>query len=95
MIRRQGSSATQDDDSGSTLWLWAQHYDALRLFAALRTQWRAVPTMRRLIYLGLDYTVLPVVAQALGLTIGRELFDQLQEMEREGTLVLNAQADAA
>ena len=35
---------------------------------------------------------LPVVAQAIGTPLNRQLFDQLQVMEREGKLLLNAQA---
>lgn len=80
------------DDGSPELQLWAQHADVLRLFAAMRTQWRAVTTAFRLVYLGLDYNALPVVAQAIGTPLNRQLFDQLQVMEREGKVLLNAQA---
>lgn len=89
---RQDSSTDPHDDGSPELLLWAQHADVLRLFAAMRTQWRVVTTAFRLVYLGLDYNTLPVVAQAIGTTLDRALFDQLQVMEREGKLVLNAQA---
>lgn len=91
--RQDGSTAPHDDGSPELL-LWAQHADALRLFAALRTQWRVVTTALRLVYLGLDYSVLPLVATTIGATLDRTLFDQLQVMEREGKLILNMQAIA-
>lgn len=91
MLRHHRQDSTQDDGSPA-LMLWAQHSDALRLFGAMRTQWRVVATALRLVYLGLDYNALPVVAQATGATLCRALFDQLQVMELEGKVVLNAQA---
>lgn len=61
--------------------VWAEHWPALRIFGAMRTQWLegfSGPT-------GLNYAVLPLVERRLGISPrkARRAFDFLQVMEAE------------
>ena len=75
------------------LGVWAWHQDAVRLFRGMRGQWRSQVIGPRLVYLALDYGPLPGVHQALGLTPGPELHEQLQVMERAARDHMNRQHD--
>lgn len=84
--------ADEAADGSDTLHLWAWHMDALRLFEALRTQWRRqVIGPVGLFYEGLRYECLPAVYAALGLDMNdANLFNQLRTLERAGVRCLNA-----
>ncbi|MEY2685941.1 MAG: hypothetical protein RL375_139 [Pseudomonadota bacterium] len=96
-LRRLGVPQAQIDqaqpppspDPADTLQLWAWHETALDLLAAMRTQWRVLPGPWGLYREGLDYSALPVVAAALGVTTTRDVLQQLQELEREAARILN------
>lgn len=61
--------------------VWAEHWPAVRMFAALQTQWLHGLAGRT----GLNYTALPVVARMLGVgpRAQRLAFGHLQVMEAE------------
>lgn len=60
--------------------VWPDHVAAVRLFQAMRTQWRTGPAGA----VGLDYDVLERVAGWLGLpAVDADLFADLQVMEAE------------
>ncbi len=61
--------------------VWPENWNALRLFQALRTQWRVGPGGP----VGLDYAALPTVLRLIGLRRrdAREAFEGLQVMEGE------------
>lgn len=82
----------EDGDTTEHLQLWDWHMDALRLFEALRTQWRkTVLGPVGVIYEGLHYECIPAVCTALGLRADdSQLFNQLRTMERAGARCLNA-----
>lgn len=57
---------------------------AVKVFAAMQTQWREVGTMTRIVRRGLDYSVLPIVAEAEGVEPLRGMhFRRLQILEVE------------
>jgi hypothetical protein len=65
----------------------SENADAFRLFLRMQSQWK-VATLSTgmgsaILLTGLDYTALPVVAAALGITIGEYELDALRFMERE------------
>lgn len=65
--------------------VWEPNLDAVRLFAALGTQWRCVVLgggmePHRLIWLGIDYAAIAPVMALLGLS-EPTLFDDLRLME--------------
>lgn len=73
--------------------MWAWHWDAVRLFRALRTQWRTSFEYGRRRYHGLDYAALREVRTALRLRMTEPLLEQLQTLELAGSRVLNEAAD--
>jgi hypothetical protein len=69
-----------------------ENADAVRVFLRMQSQWKqqsvgygrahiTVPT-------GLDYSALPVVAQALGVTVTADLLDRLGVMEAESVRIV-------
>lgn len=69
--------------------VWACHWDTVRLFAAMGTQWRTGmrgPT-------GLDYAALPVAARALGVRLTRRRFADLRTLEAEVLKIAQERAD--
>ncbi len=88
--------AAEVDDDGDEFGLWAWHFDALRLFEAMSTQWSVIGTQLGIMHMGLRYEVLDAVCARLGLKAhDAELFDQLRTLERAGARVLNGGAGAA
>lgn len=81
----------RDDEDECPVWAW--HWDAVRLFRALRTQWHTSFEYGRRRYLGLRYDGLREVRTALRLRMSEELLDQLQTLELAGARVLNEAAD--
>lgn len=61
--------------------VWAAHWPAVRLFAAMQTQWLWNMAGRT----GLDYAALPVVERRIGIgaRTARRAFGDLQVMEAE------------
>ena len=67
--------------------VWPEHWHAVQLFVAMGTQWRCA-VGERLIYTGLDYSVLPIVERRLrfdhpdAIAVDRcERFAQLRVLE--------------
>lgn len=88
----QAMSMAPVADVGLQVWAW--HATAVRLFQAMRTQWCAVGAgMGGVLFIGLNYSALPVVEQRLGLVCDEATFEALQTMEREGVRCFNADAD--
>lgn len=54
---------------------------AFRLFAAMQTQWRWVTAAHTPHRVGFDYSVLPVVASAVGVKVKKNNFAKLQVLE--------------
>lgn len=88
---RQAAAAGEDDDEAFEVWAW--HRDAMRLFGAVRTQWRVASAFAGVVYVGLDYGVLGDTMRRLGLgerLYDEELFEQLRVMESAAKKHLNA-----
>lgn len=68
--------------------VWAPNWSAFNLFLACETQWRAVGTMGRPIWIGLDYAAVEIVQRR------RQLEDvdwrDLQAMEGAALAILNS-----
>lgn len=80
-----------EDDEDCPVWAW--HVDAVRVFRAMRTQWRTSFEYGRRRYLGLDYAALREVRAGLGLRMTEELLTQLQTLEIAGARAQNEAAD--
>lgn len=93
-LAKADNAAPQADQPPFAAWAW--HLDAMRVFGAMRTQWRLVPAMTGFVYVGLEYASLPVVKRELGFKgADRQLFEQLQGLERGGMAYLNRSPGAA
>lgn len=68
--------------------VWAPNWPAFRLFLACETQWRAVGTMGRPIWIGLDYAATEIVQRRLDLDDVD--WRDLQIMEGAALAILNA-----
>lgn len=80
--------ATDVDDMAPRL--WRAHLDAVRIFGAMRRQWRVlVGPKGNVLYLGLDFNALGEVRRMLRIRPGPELMDQLRTMEAAGADALN------
>ena len=91
----QEAKAAGAAGSADVLVVWSLAWDAVRLFDAMRTQWRVVAGMGGLVYLGMDYGPLRGLLRPLGLWPRRddpELLRQFQVMERAGRDELNKRA---
>lgn len=67
--------------------IWAENWDAVRAFAAIRTQWRTqIAPNGKLLHLGLDYTA---VSARLDVDAASPLWPQLQVMEIAARAALN------
>ena len=83
--------AEHPDDEELVLWAW--HQQAVRLFWALRTQWRVISGLGGAGYVGLDYGVLSVLLPPLGLDgLTPDLLRELQTMEAAALRHLNRPA---
>lgn len=60
--------------------VWPEHWHAVEVFRAMRTQWQAVVGMEGLHYLGLNYTPLETVLKAVRPRIPRDLRRPLHEL---------------
>nr|WP_246520199.1 DUF1799 domain-containing protein [Ancylobacter lacus] len=66
--------------------VWPENWQTVRLFLACETQWRASAAMSGMVWVGLDYVAVDVVARRRGLEA--DLAD-LQVMEVEALSILN------
>lgn len=75
------------DEIVETVGVWPENWQAVRLFDAIRTQWRCGPGGA----VGLDYTVLGRVERDLRIPRRerRHLLENLQVMEYEALLVFS------
>lgn len=69
--------------------IWPDHWDAVRLVAALGSQWRVIVGGDRLIWLGLDYAAVEVTARLMGIVLSATVFSQVQTLEAGITPRLN------
>nr|WP_183388643.1 DUF1799 domain-containing protein [Halomonas organivorans] len=85
--------APPDDPPEETLCeVWAEHWPALELFTALRTQWQVIAGMGGVVYRGLDYQALyghPRYAR-LDYDAQGEMLEQIQQLEAGALEGLNA-----
>jgi hypothetical protein len=63
-----------------------ENWDTVQFFLCVQTQWRMGGMGG---FLGLDYNVFPIVAQAMSITLTQELFTGLRLMERAAAAELN------
>lgn len=72
--------------------IWADHWDAVQIFAAVGTQWRVVMGMASAHWLGIDYNVLPTVLRLHRIPRDewRQVFECIRQMEAGALQVLNA-----
>ncbi|UQI42524.1 DUF1799 domain-containing protein [Vreelandella venusta] len=85
------------DDTPTTYAIWCEHWPALELFLALRTQWRIIAGMAGAQHQGLDYTALyghPKYAR-LGYDEQEKLLAQIQHIEAGAVSALNEQNNHA
>jgi Phage related hypothetical protein (DUF1799) len=82
------SSRTGDDDADDVPDLWPGSVIPVRLFRAAQTQWRVAAVPGALIWLGLDYVALDVIARALSIRL-EDHFEAVLTMEHEALKVLN------
>lgn len=78
------------EDYEADLGVWPENWPVLHLLQAMDTQWVVIPGDTRLIYTRLDYTALPVVANALGITLDEPALDLLRHAERTARNCLNS-----
>lgn len=76
---------TDEDDYD----VWPENHQTVRLFLACETQWRAAASMAGMIWIGLDYVAVEVVARGMGVAVN---FPDLQLMEGEALRLLNGGA---
>lgn len=83
--------AAPKDDAPTTYAIWREHWPALELFLALRTQWRIIAGMGGAQHQGLDYTALyghPKYAR-LDYDEQEALLAQIQHIESGAVAALN------
>lgn len=71
--------------------VWAEHWPALEVFIACRTQWRVAAGAGGLVYLGLDYPALESVMRMRGIEDPAETLGHIQQMEAGALEVINQQ----
>lgn len=57
------------------------NYDVWDLWSSVLTQWRSVAGMDRIVFLGLDYQAVAVVAEALDIEITPAILNKLRLLE--------------
>ncbi len=70
----------QAERESAVFGVWPEHWHAVEVFRAMRTQWRLVLGMKGERYLGLDYTALDLVMRAVLPRIPRHLRKPLHEL---------------
>ncbi len=77
---------TQPPENEDDYDVWPENHQTVRLFLAVETQWRAAATMAGMIWIGLDYGAVDVVARSMGMSVN---YPDLQLMEGEALRLLN------
>nr|WP_281242931.1 DUF1799 domain-containing protein [Halomonas muralis] len=70
--------------------VWPEHWQALNVFLACRTQWRVIAGMGGVQYQGLDYTALESIMRMKGVDDTSAVLEQVQHMETGALEGLNA-----
>lgn len=70
--------------------MWAEHWQALSVFLACRTQWRVIAGMGGVQYQGLDYGALESIMRMKGVDDTAAVLDQVQHIEAGALEGLNA-----
>ena len=83
--------ATQPDAEDG---VWHEHAVAVGLFASVSTQWRTCTfgggmAGARVLWIGLDYAALKMIADMEDVALVPELFEQLRIMEAAAAALLN------
>ena len=78
-------------DLDASVAVWPENWQAVQVFCAMGTQWRVSAGMSGLIYMGLEYTALPVVEARLAIPRAdrADLFSRLRVMESSARGELN------
>lgn len=88
-IARELPAHAEPETEGS-FELWADHLPAFLLMGGFDTQWRTAVLHEHLVYIGFDYSVMPVVERGTGVTCTPDVFHHLQVMELEAAKTRNA-----
>lgn len=86
-IAKTGVAVEGSEDAARQIHVEPENVDAVRIFVRLQSQWKvsSLSAGRKavLVYTGLDYTAVPVVAAALGITVDDNVLGKINVMERE------------
>lgn len=74
--------------------VYADNWDAVRIFVKLSTQWKIALGMGAAVYLGLDYTAVDLLFKIEGVADVKAVFYDIQIMERAALSELNKQGAA-
>ncbi|RTR02055.1 hypothetical protein EKG36_13090 [Halomonas nitroreducens] len=69
--------------------MWEEHWPALRVFLACRTQWRVIAGMGGAVHQGLDYPALESVMRMQGVEDAAAMLEQVQQLEGGALEVIN------
>lgn len=69
--------------------MWEEHWEALQVFFACRTQWRIIAGMAGAQHQGLDYPAVESVMRMRGVTDTAQMLEQLQYIEAGALEALN------
>ena len=61
-----------------TLAICPQNHDTITLFLSVQTQWRCGPMG----IIGLDYTIIPMMASSIGIELTSDIWNGIQTLER-------------
>lgn len=72
-----------EEEQSDAFAVWEEHWKALQIFLALRTQWRVVAGLSAFVYQGLDYAAIEPVMNLHGIKKKqrRQIFLELQLIE--------------
>lgn len=70
--------------------VWEEHWQALQVFLACRTQWRIIAGMAGAQHQGLDYPAVESVMRMRGVEDTAQVLGQLQQIEAGALEVLNS-----
>ena len=86
--------APDHEEQGDECEVWPQHWETVRAFVVVGSQWRVVVTgggfvPSRIVFVGLDYLAVRTALEAEGMTVTPSLWRGLRVMEAEACRVLN------
>jgi ribosomal protein L20 len=73
--------------------IWAENMDTVKFFIGLHSQWNIVMGMSASRYIGLNYSGVESAMKMLKIKSTKEMFSDIQIMEREALEVLNKDKD--